>query len=84
MADMDFGEMFHNFPMEERMRRCSGVEVEVQEKGGKTTKLFVARGTKKTSIVKIVKLHTIHQVTIAREIIQAVLNQWNLRLECFY
>ena len=33
MADMDFGEMFHNFPMEEKMRRCSGVEFELQEKG---------------------------------------------------
>ena len=28
MADMDFGEMFHNFPMEERLRRCSGVQFE--------------------------------------------------------
>ena len=41
MADMDFGEMFHNFPMEERMRRCSGVEVEVQSSGGgRSTKIL--------------------------------------------
>ena len=23
---MDFGEMFHNFPMEEKLRKCAGVE----------------------------------------------------------
>ena len=41
MADMDFGEMFHNFPMEERMRRCSGVEFESQSSdSGKSTKLL--------------------------------------------
>ncbi|KAI2503870.1 hypothetical protein MHU86_10595 [Fragilaria crotonensis] len=34
MADMDFGEMFHNFPMEERMRRCAGVELESGARGG--------------------------------------------------
>ena len=27
MADADFGEMFHNFPMPERLRKYSGVEV---------------------------------------------------------
>ena len=32
MADMDFGEMFHNFPMEDRLRKCSGVEFETKEK----------------------------------------------------
>jgi hypothetical protein len=41
LADMDFGEMFHNFPMEERMRRCSGVEFESSgESGNKPTKLL--------------------------------------------
>ncbi|KAI2504189.1 hypothetical protein MHU86_10303 [Fragilaria crotonensis] len=34
MSDMDFGEMFHNFPMEEKLRRCSGVEVETKSCGG--------------------------------------------------
>ena len=32
MADMDFGEMFHNFPMEERLRKCAGVEFETKNK----------------------------------------------------
>jgi hypothetical protein len=45
---------------------------------------FCVAWDKNMSIVKIVKLHTTHQITISREIIQAVLNQWNLRLECFY
>ncbi|KAI2494742.1 hypothetical protein MHU86_19779 [Fragilaria crotonensis] len=41
MADMDFGEMFHNFPMEERMRRCSGIEFETRtEVGGSVTKML--------------------------------------------
>ena len=41
LADMDFGEMFHNFPMEERMRRCSGVEFESPgASGSKPTKLL--------------------------------------------
>lgn len=31
MADMDFGEMFHNFPMEERMQRCSAVELRQEQ-----------------------------------------------------
>ena len=34
---MDFGEMFHNFPNEDRLRKCSGVEVEVD---GKIPKLL--------------------------------------------
>ncbi|KAI2508113.1 hypothetical protein MHU86_6286 [Fragilaria crotonensis] len=38
MADMDFEEMFfHNFPMEDRLRKCSGVEVEGD---GKVSKLL--------------------------------------------
>ena len=39
MADMDFGEMFHNFPMEER---CSGVQFESKGsgEGGRTTTLL--------------------------------------------
>ena len=42
MSDMDFGEMFHNFPMEERMRRFAGIEVlESQSSGGgRSTKLL--------------------------------------------
>ena len=41
MAEMDFGEMFHNFPMEERMRRCAGVEVEAPTSGGgRSTKIL--------------------------------------------
>ena len=32
MSDMDFGEMFHNFPMEDRLRKCSGVEFENKRK----------------------------------------------------
>ena len=30
MSDMDFGEMFHNFPMEDRLRKCSGVEFKTE------------------------------------------------------
>ena len=37
MSDMDFGEMFHNFPMEERLRKCAGVEFEGV---GKSVKLL--------------------------------------------
>ena len=44
MADMDFGEMFHNFPMEDRLRKCSGVEWD-SGKGGRVicrwTRLFM-------------------------------------------
>ncbi len=41
MADMDFGEMFHNFPMEERMRRSSGIEFETRTaSGGGMTKML--------------------------------------------
>jgi hypothetical protein len=29
MTDSDFGEMFHNFPMEERIRKHSGVDLSV-------------------------------------------------------
>ena len=32
MSDMDFGEMFHNFPMEDRLRKCSGVEFETKSR----------------------------------------------------
>lgn len=27
MADVDFGEMFHNFPMDERIRKCAGIQL---------------------------------------------------------
>ena len=41
MADMNFGEMFHNFPMEEQMRKCSGVKFETRtSEGGRVTKML--------------------------------------------
>jgi hypothetical protein len=41
MADMDFGEMFHNFLMDEKMRRCAGVEFESRTiRGGRSTKML--------------------------------------------
>ncbi|KAI2498994.1 hypothetical protein MHU86_15498 [Fragilaria crotonensis] len=41
MADMDFGEMFHNFPMEERMRKHAGVKFETKTSGGgRVTKML--------------------------------------------
>ena len=41
MADMDFGEMFHNFPMEEKLRKCAGVEWTTE--GGETKLLRWSR-----------------------------------------